>query len=1030
MKLRNLFMAVVAGAAMLVGCDKEVDLGPAKVSLDQTSLAFEAAGGSQEVSLTATRDWAVSGVPKWVAVSPASGMAAVEAQPIKITVMENADYDHSATIVFTIGFARTSLTVKQAGPKGVIDNGDGSLDNPYNVAGVIAYVNDLGADVTSPKKVFVKGKVSAVDEEFTTNFGNGSFKISDDGTTAGAQFTAYRVLYLGNKKFTADDTQVQVGDEVIIYGNVVNYKGNTPETQQNQAFLYSLNGVDKGGAEGGSGETGEPEGTGTVDDPFNVAAAINAVKDLTWTSTTEYDKVGPYYVKGIVKSIGEAYGTQFGNGTFYIKDADTDNEFYVYRALYLNNKKFAAGDTALAEGDEVIIYGELMNYRGNTPETVMNSCYLYSLNGNTGSDSGTGETGEAKGTGTVNDPYNPAGANAFIKTLAADTESENDVYVKGIISSIQFQYKADDYGNGTFYITEDGKADSESFYCFRVLYLNNQKFTANDTPVKVGDEVVICGKVVNYKGNTPETAGNKAYLYSLVPGEGGEEQEPGEDIEGYTIKLTNENAWTAGSDATYGSGFETTVEGIKIGVYKHASTTTIVTPDQYSARVYKGAVISITAPEGVNMTGIQFQANDYNNGQYCKDLTVLEGGSGTIKANATTYKVGPWNGTANKVVFQSPDAQSRLTSVTIAFDGGFNPGGGESGGDKVTTIAGIVAQIPDTATGSSSAADYEAELTGAVVSYVNGNNAYLEDASGAILLYLANHGLAAGDVISGKVSGKGYYFNGLPEITAIGTEYTKTAGGTIPETEMTIAALMDNYSANMSRRIKITGVTVTDAIADGDRNGAIKQGDASIAVYASLNNKGLVLAENATGDFIAFPTVYSKNGTTTYQLSFWDNSQFTATGGGTTGGETGGGEPGGNEPEGGIYASSVTWTLGNKAYSEKAIVNDVENVPVLKLGNSSTIGTATLTIPSGATKITFYAVSWSGKPSKLVFKNGDTELGSVSPAANTGLANISPYTLTVTDADKYEIAVSGATSITVQTDGSNKRAALFAIVSE
>ena len=948
MKLRNLFMAVVAGAAMLVGCDKEVDLGPAKVSLDQTSLAFEAAGGSQEVSLTATRDWAVSGVPEWVAVSPTSGMAAVEAQPIKITVMENADYDHSATIVFTIGFARTSLTVKQAGPKGVIDNGDGSLDNPYNVAGVIAYVNDLGADVTSPKKVFVKGKVSAVDEEFTTNFGNGSFKISDDGTTAGAQFTAYRVLYLGNKKFTADDTQVQVGDEVIIYGNVVNYKGNTPETQQNQAFLYSLNGVDKGGAEGGGGETGEPKGTGTVDDPFNVAAAINAVKDLTWTSTTEYDKVGPYYVKGIVKSIGEAYGTQFGNGTFYIKDADADNEFYVFRALYLNNKKFAAGDTALAEGDEVIIYGELMNYRGNTPETVMNSCYLYSLNGNTGS--GTpGEPSEPKGTGTVNDPYNPAGANAFINTLAADTESENDVYVKGIISSITNQYKADDYGNGTFYITEDGKADSESFYCFRVLYLNNQKFTANDTPVKVGDEVVICGKVVNYKGNTPETAGNKAYLYSLVPGEGGEEQEPGEDIEGYTIKLTNENAWTEGTDATYGAGFETTVEGIKIGVYKHSSTNAIVAPDQYSARVYKGAVISITAPEGVNMTGIQFQANDYNNGQYCKDLTVLEGGSGTIKANATTYKVGPWNGTANKVVFQSPDAQSRLTSVTIAFDGGFNPGGGESGATHAGTLEDPFTVADALASVANLTWTSKTEFDKVGPYYVKGKIASIK------YTYSAQYGTATFDI-----SDEG----GTDKFTCYSVKYF---GG--------------------------------EAWVEGNTQVAV--GD-EVIIYGELQNYQGNIPETVSGAY-----VYSINGKTNDEQP-----------------------PGGNEPEGGIYASSVTWTLGNKAYSEKAIVNDVENVPVLKLGNSSTIGTATLTIPSGATKITFYAVSWSGKPSKLVFKNGDTELGTVSPAANTGLANSSPYTLTVTDADKYEIAVSGATSITVQTDGSNKRAALFAIVSE
>ena len=28
-------------------------------------------------------------------------------------------------------------------------------------------------------------------------------------------------------------------------------------------------------------------------------------------------------------------------------------------------------------------------------------------------------------------------------------------------------------------------------------------------------EVIICGKVVNYQGNTPETVANKSYIYSL-----------------------------------------------------------------------------------------------------------------------------------------------------------------------------------------------------------------------------------------------------------------------------------------------------------------------------------------------------------------------------------------------------------------------------------------------------------------------------------------------------------------------------------
>ena len=186
-------------------------------------------------------------------------------------------------------------------------------------------------------------------------------------------------------------------------------------------------------------------------------------------------------------------------------------------------------------------------------------------------------------------------------------------------------------------------------------------------------------------------------------------------------------------------------------------------------------------------------------------------------------------------------------------------------------------------------------------------------------------------------------------------------------------------------------------------NTQVAVGD-EVIIYGELQNYQGNTPETVSGAY-----VYSINGKTS---------------------DEGGDQPGGDEPEGGIYASTVAWTLGDKASSEKAIVNEVANVPVLKLGNSSTIGTATLTIPSGATKITFYAVSWSGKPSKLVFKNGDTELGSVTPAANDGLTSSSPYTLTVTDSDKYEITVSGATSITVQTDGSNKRAALFAIVSE
>lgn len=117
-----------------------------------------------------------------------------------------------------------------------------------------------------------------------------------------------------------------------------------------------------------------------------------------------------------------------------------------------------------------------------------------------------------EGEGTLESPYNPAGANAYISALEADKNSDKAIYVKGIICSIKEKPNSQ-YGNATFYISADGKTTSEQFYVFRCYNLENKKFTDNDV-LNVGDEVIIYGKVVNYRGNTPETVQNEAYIYS------------------------------------------------------------------------------------------------------------------------------------------------------------------------------------------------------------------------------------------------------------------------------------------------------------------------------------------------------------------------------------------------------------------------------------------------------------------------------------------------------------------------------------
>ena len=414
--------------------------------------------------------------------------------------------------------------------------GTGTLEDPYNPAGAADAVKDLtwtsNTEYEKTGPVYVKGKISKIADNGTYTqsgtFGNATFYMTEDGES-GTEFYAYRILYLGNKKYTSGD-DIKVGDEVIVYGEIMNYRGNTPETVQGTAYLYSLNG-NTGGDSPTPGGDGEPAGTGTSEDPYNVAAARNLVKDYTWTSNTEYDKSEVVYVKGIISKIADngtySQSGTFGNALFYISDDGKDaNNLYAYRILYLGNEKYTSG-TDIKVGDEVVICGKLMNYRGNTPETVANEAYLYKL-----SEGGDTPTPGGNGSGTLADPYTPKGAIDAVKDLTwtsnTDYQSTEEVYVKGKISRIASggtYTEGGTFGNASFYISADG-TETDEFYAFRILYLGNKKFESGQTDIKVGDEVVIYGKLMNYRNNTPETEANKAYLYSLNGNTGGDTPEP------------------------------------------------------------------------------------------------------------------------------------------------------------------------------------------------------------------------------------------------------------------------------------------------------------------------------------------------------------------------------------------------------------------------------------------------------------------------------------------------------------------------
>ena len=390
--------------------------------------------------------------------------------------------------------------------------GSGTQADPYNVQGVLEYVTALGADVQSDKDVYVKGYVTTIKEQYSAQYGNAQFTMSDS-KEGGNTFTFYRGLYLGNKKWQEGDATLAEGDEVIICGKVVNYKGTTPETVQNAAYLYSLNGKTEGGSDTPEPTPGEAKGTGTANDPFNIAAAIRKCQEIGETASTE-----KYYIKGFVVKGGTVSGG-YGNLTFTMGDTkEATDVFTAFQVAGTDGEKLADGFEVKA-GSEVIVYGPICNYKGNTPETAGKSAaQIVTIDGKKTSEGGDTPTpSPGSNDGSLEKPFTPAEANAFIATLPADQNTDKDYYIKGKIIEItdknQFSIQ---YGNCTFYISDDGTEKDDKFYVFRTYYLGNVKYTDDSwTKPKAGDEVIICGKLVNYKGNTPETVANQNYIYSL-----------------------------------------------------------------------------------------------------------------------------------------------------------------------------------------------------------------------------------------------------------------------------------------------------------------------------------------------------------------------------------------------------------------------------------------------------------------------------------------------------------------------------------
>lgn len=396
--------------------------------------------------------------------------------------------------------------------------GDGTAANPFNIAAAIAKCKEIGS-TESTEKYYVKGVVVNAGAADAT-YGNASFYMADEEDTS-SKFYAFQVLGSDGKKMTAGYA-INVGDVVVIYGPIYNYKGNTPETAgKGAAYIVTING--KRTDEGSSTPTGE---YGTKDAPLTVAKALEVINGLEPAGS-----VSPAYVKGKISKI-QSFNDKYKSITYYISDDGSDaNALQVYSGKGLDGADFTA-QTDLQVGWTVVVTGELKKYvnssTGATTPEINQSSTIVSIDKTTGGNT-TPDEGETK--------------KVSVAEFLAASESTSDWYqLTGTVTHLE----DGTYNNSTKYGNFDLVDETGSIYVYGVV---TEKGGAKGQfadlmaakGIKDGCKITIIGNRGSYK-ETAQVV--NAYFVSVEAGSGDGGSSTGASSYSMDFKTNGIGSWT------------------------------------------------------------------------------------------------------------------------------------------------------------------------------------------------------------------------------------------------------------------------------------------------------------------------------------------------------------------------------------------------------------------------------------------------------------------------------------------------------
>lgn len=231
------------------------------------------------------------------------------------------------------------------------------------------------------------------------------------------------------------------------------------------------------------------------------------------------------------------------------------------------------------------------------------------------------------------------------------------------------------------------------------------------------------------------------------------------------------------------------------------------------------------------------------------DGTVKEYETGELTLESGKY----YDNASNPIILQKDGAPKQIKlnfTVSDWADGGqLNYNRGEGGYDSLADLA---------STATSTESEFEARVKNMVVTYVypSGNKAFAQDLTGGISIYCNCSSLYGG--YTGWINGRIVLYQGYAELTALDVSSAEqNFNVVIPEKELTLEELENNYNRYIGCRVRLSGIKVTKGFTTGtstQRTGEISQGGKTMQIYNDSN--AAFATEGFEGELIAYPALY------------------------------------------------------------------------------------------------------------------------------------------------------------------------------